>query len=59
MGSERLTLRLTASKIIALELEWDVEDSVIRSDSRGFGVAGSFSQCVCFDCLVTAGPRSS
>jgi len=38
------TIRLTGSKIIALVLEC-VEDSVVRSDSRGFGVAGSFSQC--------------
>ena len=34
----------TGSKITALVLGW-VEDSVDRSDSRGFGVAGSFSPC--------------
>jgi hypothetical protein len=32
------------SKITALVLDW-VEDPVVRSDSRGFGVAGSFLQC--------------
>jgi hypothetical protein len=32
------------SKITAFVLDW-VEDSVDRSDSRGFGVAGSFSPC--------------
>jgi len=30
---------------MALVLDWGVEDSVVRSDSRGFAVAGSFSQC--------------
>ena len=34
---------LQARKITALVLGW-VEDSVVRSDSRGFGVVGSFSQ---------------
>jgi hypothetical protein len=33
-----------ARKITALVLGW-VEDSALRSDSRGFGVAGSFSRC--------------
>src|SRR5438552_4150739 len=33
------------SKITALVLGWGVEDSVVRSDSRGFGVAGAFWQC--------------
>src|SRR2546425_2046795 len=33
-----------ARKITALGLGW-VEDSVVRSDSRGFGVAGSFAKC--------------
>src|SRR6516162_4943627 len=32
------------SKITALVLGW-VEDSALRSDSRGFAVAGSFSPC--------------
>src|SRR2546429_6554474 len=32
----------TASKITALVLGW-AEDSVLRSDSRGFAVVGSFS----------------
>ena len=32
------------SKITALVLGW-AEDSVVRSDSRGCGVAGSFSKC--------------
>ena len=36
--------RPTGSKITALVLGW-VEDSAFRSDSRGFGVAGSFSRC--------------
>ena len=34
----------TGSKITALVLGW-VEDSVLRSDSQGFGVAGSFLSC--------------
>ncbi len=34
----------TGSKITALVLGW-VEDSAFRSDSQGFGVAGSFSRC--------------
>jgi hypothetical protein len=33
------------SKITALVPEWGDEDWVVRSDSRGFGVAGSFSKC--------------
>jgi len=33
-----------ASKITALVLGW-FENSVVRSDSRGFGVAGSFLPC--------------
>jgi hypothetical protein len=36
--------RLSGSKITALMLGW-VEDSVVRSDSRGSGVGGSFSSC--------------
>jgi len=48
-----------ASKITALSLGW-VDGWVVRSDSRGSGAAGSFSQCAfCLDGLVTAGPRSS
>ncbi len=35
-----------ASKITALVLGW-FENSVVRSDSRGFGVAGSFLPCAC------------
>jgi hypothetical protein len=35
----------TGSKIIALVLVWSVEDLVVRSGSRGFGVAGSFWPC--------------
>ena len=35
--------QFTGSKITALVLGW-VEDSVLRSDSRGFGVAGSSSR---------------
>ena len=34
------------SKITSPVLDWvAVADSAARSDSRGFGVAGSFSQC--------------
>src|SRR5205807_6907251 len=33
------------SKITALVSEWGDEDSVVRSDTQGFGVAGSFSKC--------------
>jgi hypothetical protein len=33
------------SKITALVLDSDVEDWVVRSDSRGFGVGGSSSKC--------------
>ena len=36
--------RLPASKITALALG-SVEDLVVRSDSRGFGVGESFSRC--------------
>jgi hypothetical protein len=37
-----------------------VEDSMVRSDSRVFGVAGIIFQVHnCFDRLVTAGPRQS
>ena len=35
---------LQARKITALGLGW-IEDSLVRSGSRGFGVAGSFSRC--------------
>ena len=35
----------TGSKITARVLNWSAVDSVVRSDNRGFGVAGSFSQC--------------
>src|SRR6266446_1150497 len=49
VANNRLTgdlspLAATASKITALVLGW-VENSVFLSDSRGFGVAGSFSPC--------------
>src|SRR6476646_5242088 len=37
----------TGLKITALVLGW-VEDSALRPDSRGFGVAGSFWQCALF-----------
>ena len=37
--------RKSGSKITALVPEWGDEDSVVRSDSRGFGVAGSFCKC--------------
>src|ERR1700731_2483058 len=40
----RKEVDLQARKITVLVLGW-VEDSVVRSDSQGFGVAGSFSQC--------------
>jgi hypothetical protein len=36
-------LLIPESKITALVLGW-AEDSMVRSDSRGFGVAGSFVQ---------------
>jgi hypothetical protein len=39
-----LCATLSASKITALVLGW-FENSVVRSDSRGFGVAGSFLPC--------------
>ena len=35
----------TGSKITTLVLEWVVQDLVARFDSRGVGVAGSFSKC--------------
>ena len=35
----------TGSKIITPVLDWSVEDLVVQSDTRGFGVGGSFSQC--------------
>src|SRR5713101_7386990 len=49
VANKRLTaclsyLDATGSKITALVLGW-VENSVFLSDSRGFGVAGSFSPC--------------
>jgi hypothetical protein len=47
------------SKFTALVLGW-VEDSFVRTDSRGFGVARMIRAVrFCFGCLVTAGPRSS
>ena len=44
-GTARSRNIVTGSKITALVLGW-VETLVFRSDSRGFGVAGSSSQCV-------------
>ena len=44
MMLEELQGRKSGSKITALVLG-SVEDSVVRSDSRGFGVAESSSKC--------------
>lgn len=46
-----------ASKITARVLGW-VEDSLVRSDTRDFGVGEPFLQSASLDCLVAAGPQS-